>query len=419
MSAAPDTDYDIVIVGGGLVGASLAIALGATRWRVALVEGTAPDSGAAQPSFDDRTTALGNSTRQIFETLGVWAGVAAEAAAIRRIHVSDAGRFGFARLDAAEQGVDAFGYVVTNRVLGRALQARLLEAGQVRRFMPASVTAARVQADFVELDVRSGSEVQTLRARLAVAADGARSLLRAAAGLGAEMEDYAQVALTAHVEATRAPDGTAYERFTPTGPVALLPLASGAFGAVWVLDPAAAERALQMPDAAFLHDLQACFGWRVGKFTRVGRRAAYPLALSRAAGVTAARTALIGNAAQALHPIAGQGFNLGLRDAALLAESLANHAGDDVGAPAVLQSFAASRAVDRDGVTRFTDGLVKLFRDDRPGVPALRNAGLLAFDLLPPAKAALARVSWGFGGANPRLARGLPVIDPAVTPVPR
>jgi 2-octaprenyl-6-methoxyphenol hydroxylase len=417
MSAGPGRiDCDVAIVGGGLVGASLAIALGSTPLRVALIEGTPPDAEGGQPSFDDRTTALGNATRRIFESIGVWGAIAPAAAAIRRIHVSDAGRFGFARLDAAEQGIDAFGYVATNRVLGRALHARLGELPNVRRLMPARASAIRLEESGAVIEV-SGAGAASLppdsivHARLAVAADGAHSQVRAAAGLGAEIEDYEQVAVVAHVEAARRQDGTAYERFTPTGPLAALPLAGGGYGIVWTLEPKAAEEALHWPDAEFLERLQRCFGWRIGRFNRVGRRASYPLRLSRATGLVATRSVLIGNAAQSLHPVAGQGFNLGLRDAATLAEVLATavaaDAGADVGAPAVLEAFARARAADRAGVTRFTDGLVKLFGDDRAGVPLLRNAGLLAFDLLPPAKAALSRVSWGFGGSTPRLARGL------------
>jgi 2-octaprenyl-6-methoxyphenol hydroxylase len=187
---------------------------------------------------------------------------------------------------------------------------------------------------------------------------------------------------------------------------------------VWTLTPERAREALDWDDARFLDELQRCFGWRAGRFTRVGRRATYPLRLLRAERASAARLVLIGNAAQSLHPVAGQGFNLGLRDAATLAEVLveqalrtdaAGAAGFDAGAAAVLAEFAARRSEDRAGVTRFTDGLVRLFGDTRPGVGMARDLGLLLFDLSPTAKAALSRVSWGFAGRTPRLARGLPL----------
>jgi 2-octaprenyl-6-methoxyphenol hydroxylase len=408
---AGDTAVDVAIVGGGLVGASLALALEPTGLRVALIEGVAPDA-TAQPSFDDRTTALGNGTRRVFEALGVWSAIAPYAAPIRHIHVSDAGRYGFARLEAAEHGIEAFGYVVTNRVLGAALQQRLATLPGLELRRPARCSAVTLGRDAVRLETSPAAP--PLQARLVVAADGANSLVRSAAGLPAEIEDYQQVAVVAHVTAARAAAGIAYERFTPDGPFAVLPLHDGNYGVVWTLTPQAAEQVMALPDAQYLAALQQAFGWRIGRFERVGQRSAYPLKLTRASAVTGPRVALIGNAAQALHPVAGQGFNLGLRDAATLAEVLAERLRRephlDVGSDAVLAEFAARRASDRDGVTRLTDGLVKVFGDSRPGVPLLRDLGLLLFDLSPTAKQAMSRLSWGFAGKIPRLARGLPLL---------
>lgn len=431
-TAAPAVEVDVAIVGGGLVGASLAAALAPTGLRLALIEGAAADD-ARQPSFDDRTTALGNGTRRIFEALGLWSEIAPQTAAIRRIHVSDAGRFGFARLEAAELGLDAFGFVATNRTLGAALRARLASIPGLHLRMPARCTAAQLHTDHVEL--HTDGDAAPIRARLAIAADGAKSSLRAAAGLEAATEDYGQVAVVAHAAATRPADGTAYERFTPQGPFAVLPLAGGAgdgrdhggsaYGVVWTVASADADRVLAMSDSEYLAALQQAFGWRAGRFTRVGARQAYPLRLVRAARVTAPRVVLVGNAAQGLHPVAGQGFNLGLRDAATLAELLADAmsastraastdaasadaaSGFDAGSPALLEAYAAGRARDRDGITRFTDGLVKVFGDSRPGVPLARDIGLLLFDLSPSAKQAMSRLSWGFAARTPRLARGL------------
>ncbi len=405
-------EVDVAIVGGGLVGASLALALAPTGLRVGLVEGVSP-AAAAQPSFDDRTTALGNGTRRSFEALGVWSQVAPRAAAIRRIHVSDAGRFGFARLEASDHGIDAFGYVVTNRVLGEALHGLLAAVRGLDLRMPARCTAVTAGEHAVE--IRTEPAQRPWRARLVVAADGAQSRVREAAGLGAEVEDYRQVAVIAHVRASRAADGTAFERFTRSGPFAVLPLHDGAYGVVWTLAPDAAARVLELGDREYLAALQSAFGWRLGRLLDVGKRSAYPLRLTRAQTIVGRRVALIGNAAQGLHPVAGQGFNLGLRDAATLAEVLAEVVvregrDADIGAAAVLAEFAARRQVDRDGVTRFTDGLVKLFGDERPGVPTLRDLGLLLFDLSPTAKQALSRLSWGFAGRTPRLGRGLGVM---------
>ena len=402
---------DVVIVGGGMVGASLALALADTGLDVTMIEGVAPGS-AAQPSFDDRTTALGNASRRIFAALGVWDAIAPQAAPIRTIHVSDAGRFGFARLNASEQGIDAFGYVVTNRVIGAALWAKLGASQGITLRAPAHPEGIQIAADGVRLTIVDdrGSGREEIVARLIVAADGAHSSVRAAAGIGAAIEDYEQVAIAANLATDRPHDGTAYERFTPSGPLAVLPLFDGSYGVVWSATPPEAIRLLALDDAAFLAELQTRFGWRAGRFTRVGRRASYPLKLTRAATTVSTRAVLIGNAAQALHPVAGQGFNLGLRDAAMLAEVLASTTGSDridPGSAELLARFEHWRAGDRGGVIRFTDGLIKLFGDTRPGMGLARNFGLLLFDLTPPAKSALARVSAGFAGPTPRLARGL------------
>jgi 2-octaprenyl-6-methoxyphenol hydroxylase len=408
-------EWDVAIVGGGMVGASFALALRATRLRVLLIESVSPDS-AAQPSFDERTTALGNGSKQIFESLGVWPAMAAESSPIRAIHVSDAGRFGVARLDAREQGVHAFGYVVPNRVIGRALWAALRETPNVTLAVPAQVKSATLRDDGVLLDIvregtgeRIGDKVtERVRAAVAVAADGAGSVLRASAGIDASVEDYDQVAIVVNASTERPNNGEAVERFTPSGPLAVLPVTGGGYTVVWAVTPARAAELVALDEAAFAAELLAAFGWRAGRWTRIGRRNTYPLALSRAAETVAGRVVLIGNAAQALHPVAGQGFNLGLRDAATLAEMLAGAA---AGADYIelLARFAAWRAEDRQGVTRFTDSLVKLFGNDTPGIGLVRNFGLLLFDLSPAAKRALSRVSWGFAGRMPRLARGLPL----------
>lgn len=426
-------EFDIAIVGGGLAGASLAAALRDLPLSIALIEAFAPDS-QAQPSFDERTTALGNASRRIFETLGVWPALSAEAAPITAIHVSDAGRFGFARLDARAMRQDALGYVVPNRVLGRALWQRLQGAAGITSFMPARVVRLETAADAMQLEVEHQGGTRSLRARLVVAADGAQSLVRAAAGLGAQVDDYAQVAVVAAVRTDQANDGTAYERFTPAGPMALLPILHGgtpradaaggvpavpasprARGAgawrtlVWAARPDDAQRLMQLAPAQFLSAWQQAFGWRAGRALQLGTRGRYPLALTRSRGTVASRIVLLGNAAQSLHPVAGQGFNLALRDVAELAEILAQDPGSDPGAPEKLSAYAAIREQDREGVIGFTDTLVRVFGSERPLLKSARDAGLLLFDLLPPAKRALARVSLGFGARAPRLARGLPL----------
>ena len=392
-----------------MVGASLALALSATAKRVLLIEAVAPDSGM-QRSFDDRATALGNGSRRVFETLGVWPRMAAYAAPVLEIRVSDAGHAGAARLCAAEQGLEALGYVVPNRQLGLALWQQLATQPSIAIRNPAQVSELRLGADQARLTISAGGAggaSEWVDARVVVAADGAQSLVRAAAGIGAEVEDYEQVAVVVHVATDLPSAGIAYERFTATGPLAVLPLADGRYTVVWTLAPDRAREVCSLDDAAFGAVLQQDFGWRIGRIAHVGARAAYPLRLSRAERMVGTRAVLVGNAAQALHPVAGQGFNLGLRDAALLAEILA--AAPDPGAPAVLESYERRRESDRRGMIGFTDGLVRLFASDRPGLAVARNLGLTLFDLAPGAKRALSRLSWGFGGDAPRLLRGLPV----------
>lgn len=403
---------DIAIVGGGLVGASLALALARVNLKVVLIEAH-PFGAASQPSFDDRTTALSNGSRRIFEGIGVWPLIEREATAIRRIHISDQGRFGFARLDAKEQGLQALGFVVINRVMGAALWHRLEEAA-VTILAPARVVSAELKEHHRELQCRLDSEATiTIEARLTIAADGARSTLREAAGIGATTWDYDQQAIVTNVFTQRFHDYVAYERFTSAGPLALLPMSEGRVGLIWTMAPALASATAQLADGEFLARLQDAFGFRLGRFTRVGQRQLYPLALTRSDEYVAPRLAVVGNAAQALHPIAGQGFNLGLRDAASLAEVLADalassaDSGEfDAGDALLLERYREWRSADRGKIVGFTDGLVRLFTQPFGPAKLARDLGLLAFDLFPSAKDALSQLSLGAAGRIPRLARG-------------
>jgi len=404
-------NFDVVIVGGGMVGASLGVALAPLGLRIALIEAI-PHNAAAQPSFDERTTALSNGSRRILETLGVWPQVSAFATPIARIHVSEQGRFGFARIDAAEQGLTAMGYVVPNRALGNALWPRLRASAGVRVFCPAEVGEITAGEAVVALEVLEGGAKLKIGAKLVVAADGVQSVVRGAFGVEAQSRDYEQTAIITTVLPQRFHDHVAYERFTPSGPLALLPLESGRCALVLTLAPAAAEAAMAWPDQEFIAEVQRRFGFRLGRFLKVGRRAAYPLSLSCATRTSSGRCVIIGNAAQGLHPVAGMGFNLGLRDVASLAELVAERAAQadsDPGSRELLGEYDAWRMADRRGVIAFTDGLVRLFANPLGGVRRLRNLGLLAFDLLPPAKAALSRLSTGATGRVPKLARGVPL----------
>jgi 2-octaprenyl-6-methoxyphenol hydroxylase len=400
--------FDIAIVGGGMVGASLAVSLEGLGLRVALIEAVPHDS-ASQPSFDERTTALSNGSRRILETLGVWAAVSGAATPIRKIHVSDQGRFGFARVDAAEQGLAAMGYVVPNRSLGAALWARLSRSESVRVFCPADVTRVHPMDRSVEL-VISAPGTLVIEARLVVAADGAQSAVRSAFGVAAEVRDYEQTAVITTVLPQRFHEYVAYERFTATGPMALLPLADGRCTLVLTLKPDVAKVALAWSDQEFIAEVQRRFGFRLGRFLKVGRRVPYPLSLTRSDRLSSGRCVIVGNAAQGLHPVAGMGFNLGLRDAASLAELVADNQRaqqPDLGGGTVQADYDAWRATDRGGIIAFTDGLIRVFSNPLGAVQRLRNLGLLAFDVLPPAKSALSRLSTGASGRIPKLARGV------------
>jgi 2-octaprenyl-6-methoxyphenol hydroxylase len=405
---------DVAVCGGGLVGATLALTLAEIGLDVVLIEAQ-PFGTVGQPSFDERTTALSNGSRRIFEALRVWPLLEREATAIRRIHVSDRGRFGFARLDAAEQGLGALGFVVVNRAMGAALWQRL-SASSVGILAPARVRGMRTvdgrQQIDCDLGARGSASVTT---KLAIAADGAQSALREAAGIGARTWDYQQTALVTNVLTQRFHDHVAYERFTPSGPIALLPMSEGRLGLIWTFTPDVAQSLVQASDAEFLARLQDAFGFRLGRFMRVGARQLYALSLTRADEHVAERLAIVGNAAQTLHPIAGQGFNLGLRDAASLAEVLADGRAQqrdafDPGDGLWLERYREWRAADRSNIVRFTDGLVRLFAQPLGPIKALRDVGMLAFDLMPAAKGALSQLSLGAAGRIPKLARGASLV---------
>ena len=405
--------YDVAIVGGGMVGATLAVALAPLNLRVALIEAI-PHNAAAQPSFDERTTALSNGSRRILEAIGVWSALDAAATPIAKIHVSDQGRFGFARIDAREQGLKAMGYVVANRALGSALWSRL-SSQETKVFCPAVLSGLTANDESVKIEFAESGAKIAIDAKLIVAADGTQSVVRSAFGVAAEVRDYGQTAVITTVLPQRFHDNVAYERFTPEGPLALLPLDGGRCTLVLTLAKDAAQSALAWSDQEFLAEVQRRFGFRLGRFLKVGRRVPYPLSLTQSERTSAPRCVIIGNAAQGLHPVAGMGFNLGLRDVASLAELIAENARGaadarkhaDPGNAQLLREYDAWRRADRGGVIAFTDGLVRMFSNPSSVVARVRNLGLLAFDLLPPAKSALSRLSTGGGGRVPKLARGV------------
>jgi 2-octaprenyl-6-methoxyphenol hydroxylase len=317
-----------------------------------------------------------------------------------------------ARIRARDEGVPALGYTIENRAIGAALWAPLAESQGFECFAPARLVRFQAAADCVTAEVESASGPTTVRAQLLIAADGQRSSVRQALGIATKEHRYAQSAIILNCMSEEPHRGRAFERFTPDGPLAVLPLTGGRVGVVWTLPAQMAQDMMALDDGDFREALQRAFGFRLGRFERVGRRALHDLSRSLSAELTAKRVVLIGNAAVSLHPVAGQGFNLAIRDIATLAELIADRAADDDGhsgidTDALLSEYRQWRRRDQTSVAAFTHGLVRGFALEFPGAGTLRSLALLGFDLLPGAKRILARHTMGRAGRLPRLARGL------------
>src|SRR5262245_13804160 len=421
MSAVPrrdcDAHCDVLIAGGGAVGSALAFALGELPLDVVLVEAQQVQL-LAQPSFDSRVTALANGSQKILSGLGLWRDLAGYVESIRSIHISERGRFGAARIEAREEHVPALGYTVENQTLGRVLWERLQRLQRVEVLAPAKVVALKHGADATEVTIERDGAAETVRAKLVIAADGIRSAVRAALGVSTSEDDYEQRAVVFNCSTEARLDGRAFERFSDRGPIALLPLTGGRGAVIWTLPEGDAQQIAALPADAFRAELQAAFGQRLGRFTRIGERHLYTLARVASEAIHGPRAVLIGDAALRLHPVAGQGFNLALRDISTLAEVIADSlrappsgAAPDVGAADLLERYASWRAGDRKRVSSFTHGLIQLFGETAPGMGLGRGLGLMAFDLVPGAKALLARRTMGKAGRLPRLARGLPLVS--------
>jgi 2-octaprenyl-6-methoxyphenol hydroxylase len=415
-AAVPEVVHDVLIVGGGLVGASLAIALDRLGHNIGLDVGLleAAPAGALPAVFDQRNLSLAEASVHALRALDVLPRLRAPTGAIARIHITRVGDFGRVLLNARDHGRDAFGQVVVARDFGDALESKLADLPRLVRHRPArfvgfaddgvvdgrgdGLRRARVVTDDGE---------RVIAARLVVAADGTASAVRDALGIAVERHDYGQTLFVARARGERAPDGTAWERLTDHGPTAILPRGDGHYGTIHGVASDEAEVVAALDDAAYLDRLQRAFGWRAGHLLSIGPRSAYPIVRVLAERLVAPRAVVVGNAAQTLHPIGAQGFNLGLRDALTLVECIdAAHArGEDIGGDAVLAAYAQRRRDDRERTLAFSDGLARLTSNAAPLMSPLRSLGLFAIDHDAALRALLVGGAMGYRGDVPRLCR--------------
>ena len=385
--------FDVVIAGGAMAGMTLALALdhlSQGQLRVAVVEPFAVDN-QAHPGFDSRSIALSYGTVKILQSLSLWSQIAPVATAIKHIHVSDRSHAGMTNIAHDEISVDALGYVVELADVGRIYQQQLALRPQISLLCPDSVIEIERNEHCNVVTLQSG---RSLECQLLVAADGAISTCCQQLGFELQERDFNQVAVIANIRCQQAHQGRAFERFTEQGPIALLPMSNDRMSLVWCLRPDMAKQVLQLDDDAFLSELQQAFGWRLGRMAHVGLRAHYPLQLRYRPKNISHRFAIVGNAAQTLHPIAGQGFNLGIRDVASLAEEVVKSL-DDAGAYRVLSAFSQRRQDDRSHTIAMTSALVHLFSNDYISLRIGRNLGLALIDNVSLLKAPLLQRTLG------------------------
>ena len=396
--------FDIAIIGGGMVGAALAALLSAAqkRWRIALIESfplPTESSPHFQPSFDDRSTAIAEGSVELLRAAGVWEQLAQRATAIKQVHVSDKGHLGGSLISADQAGVNAVGHVIPNGWIGRVLISQLRELDNVTLIAPNKVERLVPIRDGAELQLQDG---ETLCTQLAVIADGANSTLCRQLGIVATIEDYHQTAIIANVSYSQSHQGVAFERFTDQGPLALLPLGLNSeakqSALVWTHPRQQADEILALDDREFLALLQQRFGHRLGEFTKVGKRDSYELQLSEANEQVRSSLVVMGNAAHFLHPVAGQGFNLALRDCAALADTLKTAGDLPLGQLSLLQKYLDRQRLDQQATIHFSDQLTKLFSNNRLPEAAARALGFVGLDFLPLAKTLLTQQTMGQGG---------------------
>lgn len=401
---APDLRADVVIIGGGPAGLSLAAALAGAGLEIVVVDAEAPGL-KANAAYDGRTSAIAQGSKRVLDTIGVWARLASEAEPIREIRVSDGTSRLFLHYDHAELGTDPHGFIVENTAIRRALYAHLDGASGARILAPSRVVSLDRSGALARATLDDG---RVVAAPLAVAADGRRSPTRRAAGIAATEWRYRQTGIVCTVEHEKPHRGVAHERFLPAGPLALLPMAGNRSSIVWTERDDVAPAMLALDDDAFSREIERRFGPWLGRIRIVGGRWSYPLALTHAERYVAPRLALLGDAARAIHPIAGQGFNLGLRDVAALAEVVmdAVRLGLDAGDAGALARYERWRRVDSMALLVATDGLNRLFSTAFPPVRLVRDLGLAAVGQVPPLRRFFMRHAMGLAGDLPRLARG-------------
>ncbi|UTW44753.1 2-octaprenyl-6-methoxyphenyl hydroxylase [bacterium SCSIO 12696] len=385
-----------------MVGSTLALLLRQANpdWRILVVEPHPQQtSGDYSPSFDDRSTALSWRTREVFEGLELWQQLEQRAAAIEQIQVSDRGHIASTQLSAQEQGMTAYGYVVENRWLGQVLQQQLANR-DIELAAPATIEQVSMTPSGAEISLSNGDV--PISCELLIIADGARSTTRKLLGIGIDVQDYGQMGLIANIALAQPHNGVAYERFTANGPMALLPLPDSADGQhrsalVWTLPPDQAEHLSQCDEAKFLAQLQQVFGYRQGQLLAAGERQLYPLKLMETREQVRRNLVVVGNAAHSLHPVAGQGFNLAIRDIATLVEVLAEGASDGcrLGDLTLLQQYQRDREADQQRTVAVSHWLPKLFAIDSPAAALARGAGLFAMDMVPSLRGQFARYGMG------------------------
>lgn len=398
-------EYQVVIVGGGLIGLTLATALGGAGIATAVVD-REPVAAMLDPGFDGRVSAIASASRAVFQGIGVWDRLAPDAQPIHEIRVSDGDSPLFLHYDRREVGADALGYIIENRWTRRALIEAIGALDRVRLFDGRAVTGVERGAARARLALDEG---QTLDAALVIAADGRRSPSRTQAGIGALETAYRQTGIVATIAHARPHRGIAQERFLPAGPFAILPMTGTRSSIVWTERADIARRVLALPPADFEIELKARFTDYLGPLSVEGPVFSYPLTLTLADTYVLNRFALVGDAAHAIHPIAGQGLNIGIRDVAALAEVIvdATRLGLDPGASTLLARYARWRRADNFTMLAVTDGLNRLFTNDFPPLRLGRRVGLAAVNRMPALKRRLMRHAMGELGDRPRLTRGL------------